>query len=123
MIDFSGLTWRADAEVFGVALLCAADVAAFLSAANPSIFTMRTFRSNKVSAAERENTRDDIRLGTVIGGAMSLVAGLGGTMVTRSWVPLASTAVALAVYSGVYEWALANPHDQRGSIADQGGTG
>lgn len=114
------LTWRADAEVFGVALLCAADVAAFLSAANPSIFTMRTFRSNKVSQAERDNTQSDIRLGTVVGGVMSLAAGIGGTMVTRSWVPLVATIAALGMYSTLYEWALANPHDKRGSIADQG---
>lgn len=117
----SDLTWRADAEVWGVALLCAADVAAFLSAANPSIFTVRTFRSSKVSQTEQDNTRGDIRLGMAVGTGMSLIAGIGGTAVTGSWLPLAGTIGALIMYCGLYEWALQHPHDQRGNIAAQQG--
>jgi hypothetical protein len=112
-----GWGWEADAEVVGIAILVAADAAAFLSGTNPSLFTIRTFRSSKVSAIDQQNTRHDIQIGTVIGSVMAVGAGFGGSLVTKSWLPLAAAIGALIILDGAYMWALANPHDTRGSIA------
>ena len=113
------LDWKMDAAIAGVTALCMGDVAAFMSQANPSIFTMRTFRSDKVSSADSENTKKDIRLGSAVGTVMSAITGIGGALVTGSWYPIAGTIIALFIIVGVYEWALANPHNRRNSIADQ----
>lgn len=113
------LSWAITPEIMGVAALCAGDVAAFQSAANPSIFTMRTFRSDQVSAMEQDNTKNDILLGSAIGAGLALVTGAGGTAVTKSYWPFAATLIALVVLVGVNLWAIENPHNMRKNIADQ----
>ncbi len=112
-----GWDFRIDSEVAGIAALVAADAAAFLSGVNPSLFTIRTFRS--LGSGEAADTAKDIRMGMLIGSALALMAGLGGSAVTRSWWPLLATVATLIVLCGAYELALQFPHNRRGSIADQ----
>jgi len=114
-IDGSRLTWAIDAETAGVTALCVGDAFAAWSACNPSIFTVRTFRTS--GGVEAENTKRDIHTGSAIGSGLALVVGAGGSLVTASWWPLAGTIVMLGVLWLVYGWALENPHDLRRSIA------
>lgn len=114
-------TWKADAASFGIAALVAGDAAAFMSGFCPSVFTVRTFRSDKVAAAEQDNTAGDIRRGMILATALALIVAYGGAEVSGSYWPLIAGAGAMGVFWIVYEWALANPHNVRGTIADGNG--
>lgn len=111
------VSWRIDAEVMGVAALVAGDAAAFLAGANPSFFTVRTFRSQ--GGPDAENTARDIRIGMALGTALTVLVAAGGTAVTGSWWPLVAGLAAAAALDGMYEYALRNPHNRRRNIADQ----
>jgi len=100
-----GWSWRVDGEVAGISALVAADAAAYLSAFNPSIFTIRSF-ANSWGGTE---TRGDIRRGVALGAVLTFVTGFGGSAVTRSWWPLLAAVVTLGFIALTYEWALANP--------------
>jgi len=113
----ASFSWTIDAESAGVTALCIGDAFAAWSACNPSIFTVRTFRT--LGGVEADNTKGDIRRGSAIGSGLALIVGFGGSLVTRSWYPLVGTIAMLMVLWATYEWALANPHDKRRSIADQ----
>jgi len=110
------LTWRIDAETMGVTALCVGDAFAAWSACNPSIFTVRTFRT--AGGPEADNTKRDIHTGSLIGSGLAIVVGMGGALVTASWWPLAGTVIMLGVLWATYAWALDNPHDNRRSIAN-----
>ena len=110
------ITWKIDSESMGVVALCVADAASMLAAFNPSLFTIRTFGS---SGAEAANTADSIHKGMVLGTAISLVVGWGGTLVTKSWWPLMGTIAGLCLLNGAYEWALRNPHGNHNGMKDQ----
>ncbi len=112
-----GWSWEIDTETAGLSALLAADAAAFLSGVNPSLFTIRTFRSK--GTAEAEATKGDILAGIAIGSTLALVAGVGGSAVTESWWPLVATVISLLVLDSAYLWALASPHDLYRSIATQ----
>lgn len=112
----TAIGWKIDDETMGVTALCVADAAGMLAAFNPSMFTIRTFGSGKVEGA---NTAESIHIGMFLGSAISLVVGLGGTLVTRSWWPLFGTVLGLIVLCGAYEWALRNPHDGHAGMKDQ----
>jgi hypothetical protein len=114
-------SWKADGQTFAVAALVAGDSAAFMSGFCPSVFTVRTFRSSKVSPVEQDNTRGDIRRGMVLATALALIVAYGGAEVSSSYWPLAAGVGAMAVFWIVYEWSLAHPHDVRGTIADGNG--
>lgn len=103
-----GWNWRIDSQVAGISALVAADAAAYLSAFNPSIFTIRSF-ANSWGGQE---TKGDIRRGVVLGAALTLVTGFGGSAVTGSWWPFVSAIAVLVVIALAYEWALANPRGQ-----------
>lgn len=111
------ISWHMDADTAGVAALVAADAAAFLSGVNPSLFTMRAFRSE--GGEKAETTKTDIRIGSAIGGLLAIIVGIGATLITKSWWPLVVTVLVLAVMIGSYEWAIANPHNRGGDIATQ----
>lgn len=68
---------------------------------------MRAFASKGGYTASE--TSADIYRGLVIGGALAMLAGLGGSAVTRSWWPLVSTVLALAVITIAFTWALNTP--------------
>ena len=91
-----------DSEVAGITALCAADASGFVAAFCPSLFTMRTFNDDEETAA-------DIYRGLALGAALSLLAGFGGSAVTKSWWPLMGTIFVLFVIAGAYQWALKNP--------------
>lgn len=112
----STISWRIDEEAMGVTALCVADAAGMLAAFNPSMFTIRTFGAGKVEGA---NTAESIHIGMVLGSAISLIVGLGGTLVSRSWWPLFGTFLSLIVLCGAYEWALRNPHGSHKGMKDQ----
>lgn len=99
-------TWKLDSETAGIAALVAADAAAFLSAFNPSIFTIRKFASEWGSA---EETRADIYRGIALGATLTLITAFGGSAVSRSWWPVAAALVTLTVVAAAYYWALENP--------------
>lgn len=94
-----------DSEVAGISALVAADAAAFLSAFNPSLFTIRAF-SNSWGGNE---TKGDIYRGIALGAALTLITGFGGSAVTRSWWPLLSAVLVLGFIALAYQWALSNP--------------
>lgn len=123
----SEFNWKLDAEVIGITALVVGDAAAFWSANNPSVFTVRAFR--RKGGKEADTTKRDIRLGGLAGSGLALLVGIGGTAVTKSWWPLAGTAAILVFQWSVWEWAMANPHSSSdssgGDIASQpsgGGT-
>ena len=99
--------FRMDSEIAGISALVAADAAAYLSAFNPSLFTIRSF-SNSWGGQE---TAGDIRRGVALGAVLTLVTGFGGSAVTRSWWPFLSAIVVIGFIAFAYEWALANPRE------------
>src|SRR5690348_6385195 len=103
--DVANWDWRMDSEIAGISALVAADAAAYLSAFNPSIFTIRSF-ANSWGGNE---TKGDIRRGVALGAVLTLITGLGGSAVTRSYWPLLAAVVTLGFIAVTYEWALANP--------------
>jgi hypothetical protein len=109
--------WRIDSEVAGISALCAADAPGFVSAFCPSLFTMRASATKGGYTASE--TAADIYRGLAIGGALALVAGLGGSAVTRSWWPLASTLLALSVILIAFTWALNTPRLDSQSMESQ----
>lgn len=113
-------TWKLTAEAFGVTALVMGDAAAFWSANNPSVMTVRAFRRR--DGEEADATARDIRLGGLIASGWIILVGLGGSMVTKSWWPLLGAAGAGAVQWYVWEWAIRNPRGSSG-IADQQNTG
>lgn len=114
-------TWALTAEVFGVTALVMGDAAAFWSANNPSVMTVRTFR--RKGGKEAEHTASDIRMGGLIATAWMLLVGFGGSAVTKSWWPLAGAVGAGVVQWCVWEWAIANPHGITGGMAEQQASG
>jgi hypothetical protein len=100
-----------DSEIAGISALVAADAAAYMSAFNPSIFTIRTFRQAKLGASADE-TAADIRRGMVLGGILTVVTGFGGSAVTTSWWPFLTAMLTLAFLVAAYEWAIRNPRGQ-----------
>ena len=97
--------FRIDSEIAGISALVAADAAAYLSAFNPSLFTIRSFGSSWGGA----ETAGDIHRGLILGAALTLITGFGGSAVTRSWWPFLSAIAVLGFIALAYEWALANP--------------
>jgi len=121
---FSDINWKLDAEVIGITALVIGDAAAFWSANNPSVFTVRAFR--RKGGKEAEKTKRDIRMGGAAGSGLALLVGIGGTAVTKSWWPIAGTLAILAFQWSIWEWAMANPHgdeSSRGDIASQSPSG
>jgi len=102
------LTFKTNPEVVGLAALCAADAAAFLSGMNPSFFTMRAFTS--AGGEKAENTKKDIRVGSAVGAGLALLAGIGASLISESWWPILATAATLVVIIGAYEYAVSHPH-------------
>lgn len=90
----------------------AADAAAYMSAFNPSLFTIRQFGGSWASGQE---TAADIHKGMLLGTALTLVTGFGGSAVSKSWVPLVAAVAVLIVLIAAYQWALMNPRGGQGS--------
>jgi hypothetical protein len=109
-------TWKLTAEIFGVTALVMGDAAAFWSANNPSLMTVRTFR--RKGGKEAEHTARDIRVGGLIATGWILLVGYGGSAVTKSWWPLAGAVAAGAVQWLVWEWGIRNPHGLTSGMAD-----
>lgn len=106
-----------DGEVAGISALVAADAAAFMSAFCPSLFTIRAFRSTG-NTLVAEETAADLYRGMVLGAALTLITGFGGSAVTQSYWPLTSAVVTLLVLCAAYQWAISNPRGTAG-IAGQ----
>lgn len=109
------LSWKLNSEIIGITALVMGDAAAFWSANNPSVFTVRAFR--RKGGKEAEQTKRDIRLGGAAGSLLALMVGAGGSLVTKSWWPLAGSAAILAFQWTLWEWAIKNPHGAGGDIA------
>lgn len=115
-ISASGISWKLDAEILGITALVVGDAAAFWSANNPSVFTVRAFR--RKGGKEAEQTMRDIRIGGAAGTALALFVGLGGSLVTKSWWPVTGAAAIIAFQWLLWEWAMRNPHGSGGDITD-----
>lgn len=113
-MKLDGLSWRIDAESAGITALVIGDTFAMVSAFNPSIFTMRAFRTT--GTREAENSKTDLKIGLSAAAVVSLVVGAGGSLVTRSYWPVAGVVAALAVQGALTKWAVENPHNIRTSI-------
>lgn len=99
---------KLDAEIIGITALVMGDAAAFWSANNPSVFTVRAFR--RKGGKEAERTKRDVRLGGLAGTGLALFVGMGGTFVTGSWWPFIGAASIIGFQWALWEWALRNPH-------------
>lgn len=115
----SDLSWKLDAEIIGITALVVGDAAAFWSANNPSVFTVRAFR--RKGGPEAEQTKRDIRLGGMAGTSLAMFVGLGGTLVTKSWWPITGAAAIIAFQWILWEWAMKNPHGAGGDITSGDG--
>ena len=101
------LQWPIPAALGGITLLTMGDVAAFMSAFCPSIFTVRTFRADPSKSG---STAQDIYIGMAISGALTVMVALGASMAAESWWPLlGATATEIAILAA-YWWALQHPH-------------
>lgn len=105
-----------DGNVAGISALVAGDAASFLSALNPSLFTIRTFAGNWASM---DGTRGDIWRGILLGSGLAILVGFGGSAITRSYWPLAATIFMLIVLSGAYTWSLANPRTAPAAVGSK----
>ncbi len=101
-----GIDWKVDSEILGLAVLSAGDAAAFLSGVNPSLFTIRTFRTDWASGSQ---TANDIHIGMMIGNALALSVGFAATLVTSSWWPFMFAVACAGALDIAYEWALRSP--------------
>jgi hypothetical protein len=110
-------SWKLDSETAGISALVAADAASFMSAFNPSLFTIRAFRSSADPTAAAA-TATDLYRGMALGALLTLVVGFGGSAITGSWWPFLAAIVTLAVLCGAYGWAINNPRGHSG-IEDQ----
>lgn len=101
------LKWQWTPALGGITLLTMGDAAAFMSAFNPSIFTIRTFRSDSQQAG---STAQDIYIGIALAAGMSALVAIGAAMAAESWWPIVGTVAAEAVILAAYTWALQHPH-------------
>lgn len=104
------LSWALNDKAMGVTALCVADAAGMIAAFNPPMFTVRTLNGGVAGDSEKS-----IRLGLILGSAVSLVVGAGGTIATGSWWPLVGTILGLIVICASQEWALRNPQHKGAS--------
>jgi hypothetical protein len=112
-------SWKLDSETAGISALIAADAASFMSAFNPSLFTIRAFRSSADPVAAQQ-TASDLYRGMALGAVLTLVVGFGGSAITRSWWPLVMAVATLAVLIGAYRWAINTPRGSGGIEAQYG---
>lgn len=110
-------TWKLDPETLGIAFLIMGDAAAFWSANNPSVFTVRHFRRNE--DAEAKQTAHDIRIGGLAGTGLAILVGFGGSLVTKSWWPITAAIGVIGFQWVMWEWAIANPHSDAVGMANQ----
>ena len=97
--------WSVDSHVMGVTALSIGNAASLMTVFNPDMFTIRTSERT-----QGQSTRDTLHVGMWIGGSISVLVALGGSLVTGSWWPLLGTLATLAIMFYAYEWALKNPH-------------
>ncbi len=79
-------------------------IPAILSAALPSLFTMRQFAHNDAAKA-------DLRLGEVVGGSMVLILGIAMSVHQHSPVPLVVIVIIGGAWFAIIEWAIRNPRN------------
>jgi hypothetical protein len=106
-------SWKLDSETAGISALVAADAASFMSAFNPSLFTIRAFRSVNDPVVQQQ-TAGDLYRGMALGAALTLVVGFGGSAVTGSWWPILAAILTLAVLVSAYRWAINTPRGSTG---------
>ncbi len=82
-----------------LAIFVAVEGANAYSAFLPSIFTIRTFKSET-------GTHRSIRDGEVIATLFALAIGAATSLIVASWLPLFFAVVTAIVMVSVYEWAL-----------------
>jgi hypothetical protein len=112
-----GWSWKLDAPTLGIAFLIMGDAAAFWSANNPSVFTVRAFR--RKGGDEARQTARDIRIGGLAGTGLAVAVGFGGSLVTKSYWPLTAAIGVIAFQWALWEWAIAHPHGNATDIASQ----
>lgn len=105
-------------EVVGISLLAIADAAAFWSANNPSFMTTRSFRT--AGGNKAENVAKDIRIGGTKATIETALVAAGAALITDSWLPFILPMLYIGIQWLMFEWALANPHGEVETIADQG---
>lgn len=91
-------------EAWGLAFLIAFEVPNLFSGLLPSLFTISTFSGG--DSEKREHAYKWIRKGEIQAGVVSLGLGIGGSMVTKSWVPMFMTALMISWLVTQYETAL-----------------
>lgn len=92
------------AEGWGIAILIAFETPNLFSGFLPSLFTISTFTGS--DAAKQAHTKKWIRKGEVQAGAVSLMLGIGGTIITDTPWPLLLTIGMIAWLVFNYEQAL-----------------
>lgn len=79
-------------------------IPAILSAALPSLFTMRQFAHNDAS-------RSDLRLGEIVGGSMVLILGISMSISQKSPVPIIVVVIIGGAWFAIIEWAIRHPRN------------
>lgn len=114
------LAWPIPAAVGGITLLTMGDVAAFMSAFCPSIFTVRTFRSDEQKAG---STATDIYIGMAIAGTLAVMVAFGAGMASDSYWPIVGAVATQGAIVAAYTWALQNPHADAKPMNQQAAAG
>jgi len=106
------LSWKLDTPTIGLAMLSAAEVPNFLAGLLPSLMTINRF-------AAGEEDRIALRRGEVFGSILSVGIGVGATVASGSWWPLAGTLIVLGILLFLYESGIQNPSPTAKAIDDQ----
>ena len=93
--------------IVGLTTLSVAQAIGNVAAFNPSLLDVQTYDDNHAGG----DVRKSVRMGMVLGGAVSLAVGLGASIATKSKWPLVGTLGGLLIIALAYEWALRHQAD------------
>lgn len=101
-------------EVFGASLLAMSEIPNFLAGALPSFMTIKKFAADPESVAA-------LRYAEVFAAVPIAAAGIGATLVFRSWWPVTIVTLTAVYYYAGYEKHIRNPSPNATPINEQGG--
>ena len=108
------ISWAMTPEVFGASLLAMSEVPNFLAGALPSFMTIRKFAADEESVGA-------LRYAEVFAAAPIIAAGLGATLVFRSFWPVIIVGATAVYYYYGYERHIRNPSPDAVPINKQDG--
>lgn len=107
------ITWAMTPEVFGASLLAMSEIPNFLAGALPSFMTIKKF------AADEDSVKA-LRFAEIFAAVPIAAAGIGATLVFKSWWPVTIVAGTAVYYYAGYEKHIRNPSPTAVPIDAQG---